>query len=190
MATVTPKFRVSYPTVFTPRLNSTKEEPAYEYSVQALFEKDADFTALEALEKAAKIKRWGVDESKWPKNLRSPFKDQGDRAKDVNGKMVLPNGCVEGAQYLDLKSKEKPAVVDGRLKQITDESQFYAGCYALASIIAYTYDVTGNRGVSFGLMHLQKVAEGEPFGNRTTPEQDFSPIEGSGEDEDADNLFN
>lgn len=186
MATInTPKFRVSYPTVFKARKNDLNGKD--EYSVQALFAPDADLTMLKkALEKAI-VDMWGADKAKWPKNLRNPFRDQGDRAKDVNGKMVLPNGYVEGAKYLNLKSTKKPAVVDKNVQAIIDEPEFYAGCYAIASVNSYAYDQLGNKGVSFGLVNIQKVADGEPFGNRTTPEQDFAPIDSG--DGDAGDLF-
>jgi hypothetical protein len=39
---------------------------------------------------------------------------------------------------------------------------------------AYAYDVSGNRGVSFGLGNVQKVADGEALSSRTTAEDDFS----------------
>ena len=51
----------------------------------------------------------------------------------------------------------------------------YGGCYATAYVNAYTYD-NKTRGVSIGLQTMQKVAEGEPFGSRSNPEDDFEPI--------------
>lgn len=170
----TPKFRVSYPNVFKPKRNELNGKD--EYSVVALFPKAADIKVLKEAAQKAIIERWGPDKTKWPTNLRSPFRDQSERAKEVDGKRILPAGHEEGAIFLNLKSSQRPGVVDQNVQDIIDESQFYAGCWARASVNAYAYDQKGNRGVSFGLGNIQKVAEGEPLGNRAKPEQDFAPI--------------
>jgi hypothetical protein len=170
----TPKFRVSYPNVFKAKKNDLNGKD--EFSVVALFKKGEDLTALKTAAQKAIVDKWGPDKAKWPTNLRSPFRDQGERAKEVDGKRVLPAGHEEGAIFLNLKSAQRPGVVDQNVQDILDESQFYAGCYARASVNAYAYDQKGNRGVSFGLGNIQKVAEGEPLGNRAKPEQDFAPI--------------
>lgn len=171
MATiVTPKFRVSFPKVFKPEINKLSGKS--EYSVVALFDKSADMTKLKAAAKAAIEEKWGTDPAKHPKNLRSPFRDQGEKAKDG----VLPPGHVEGAVFLNLKSTQKPGVVDEQVQPILDESVFYAGCYAIAAVSVYAYDQAGNRGVGIGLTNIQKVADGEPFSGRPKPEASFTPV--------------
>lgn len=175
---VTPKFRVSYPKVFKPELNKLSNK--MEYSLVALFEKGTDLTALKNAAKEAIIAKWGPDPAKHPKNLRLPFRDQADRAKEVDGKQVLPAGHVEGAIYLNLKATQKPGVVDENVQPIMDETQFYGGCYARASLSCYAYDQAGNRGVSFGLTNIQKLADGEPFSGRPTPESSFTPVASAG----------
>jgi hypothetical protein len=170
----TPMFRVSYPNVFKAMKNKLSGKD--EFSVVALFKKGEDLSTLKAAAQQAIIDKWGPDKEKWPKNLRSPFRDQGEMAKDVDGKRILPAGHEEGAIFLRLKSQQRPGVVDQNVQDIIDESQFYAGCYARASINAFAYDQAGNRGVSFGLGNVQKMRDGEPLGNRAKPEQDFAPI--------------
>ena len=59
---------------------------------------------------------------------------------------------------------------------------FYAGCYARAAITAFGYDRKGNKGVSFSLMHIQKVKDGEPFGADRGKPDDFFNKEKSGAD--------
>jgi hypothetical protein len=173
----TPKFRVSYPKVFKAEKNNLSGEN--EYSVQALFAKGADLSPLIKAAKDAMEKKWGADKSKWPKNIRTPFRDQAERAKvdEATGKKIMPPGYEEGAIFINLKSKQRPGVVDQNVQDIIDETQFYAGCYAIASVSVYAYDAKGNRGVSFGLGNIQKVADGEPFGSRSLPQNDFAPIE-------------
>lgn len=175
MSTVTPEFRVSYPSVFAARFNALSKKE--EYSVVALFPKGADLSKLKKAAQEALIEKFGADSTKWPKNLRTPFRDQSERAKEVDGKMVMPNGYEEGAIFINIKGKQKPAVVDQKLQPIIDESEFYAGCYALASVSVYAYDFAGNTGVAFGLGNIQKSKDGEPLGGRTTPEMDFAPID-------------
>lgn len=167
---VTPKFRVSYPKVFKPEVNTMSGKS--EYSVVALFDKNADLTKLRAAIKEAIEEKWGKDPAKHPKNLRSPLRDQGERAKDG----VLPNGYVKGAVFITLKSKEKPGVVDEQVQPILDESTFYSGCYAHAAVSVYAYDQAGNRGVGIGLTNIQKVADGEPISGRPKPEASFTPV--------------
>ena len=191
MRILTPEFRVSYPNVFEPKLNKLSGKT--EYSLTALFPLNADLSGLKAEVKRVVEEKWGKDQKKWPKNLRSPFRLQDERAKEVDGKSVMPPGHVEGAVFLNLKSKDAPGVVDQNVQKIIDTSEFYAGCWAKASINAYAYSQAGNNGVSFGLGNIQKVRDDDPLGSRTLPEHDFVPVENSGAngatDGDATNLF-
>lgn len=185
MNIVTPEFRCSYPNVFKPRRNELSGQD--EYSVVALFPKGADLSALKKAAQEAIIKKWGADKAKWPANLKSPFRDQNERAKEGS----LPSGYETGAIFMNLKSKQRPQVVDQNVQAIIDETEFYAGCYAKASVNAYAYDQKGNRGVSFGLGNIQKVKDGEPLGGRTRAQDDFKAIEGAGEESGStEDIFN
>lgn len=181
MANVTtPPFRVSYPNVFKAKKNDLNGKD--EYSLVALFPKGADLSALKSAAMEAITKKWGTDKAKWPANMKSPFRDQKERAKfdEASGKSVLPPGHEEGAIFMNLKSAQRPGLVDHNVEDILDSSQFYAGCYARATINAFAYDQKGNRGVSFGLVNIQKVKDGDPLGNRTRAQDDFMPIENVG----------
>lgn len=177
---ITPVFRVSYPNVFKPQLNKMSGQE--EYSLVALFPKGADLTALKQEAQRALEEKFGKDQKSWPKNIKTPFRDQAERAKNVDGKEVLPAGHEAGAIFMNLKSKQRPGLVDGLNKNedIISESDFYAGCYAKASVRAYAYDQKGNRGVSFGLQNIQKVKEGEPLTGKMKASDEFSPVEGGG----------
>lgn len=172
-AIVTPEFRVSFPKLFVPELNKLSNKS--EYSVVAVFKKGEDLSKLYAAAKEAIEKKWPNIATR-PKNLKSPFRDQADRAKETEGKMILPQGYEEGAIFMNLKSKNKPGVVDEQVQAVLDESTFYAGCYARAAVSCYAYDQAGNRGVAFGLTNIQKVRDGEPFSGRPTAESSFAPI--------------
>ncbi len=171
---VTPIFRVSYPNVFKPRFNSLSKKN--EFSIQALFKKGEDLAALKKAAAQACEKKWGADQTKWPKNLKSPFKDQGDMAKEG----VLGDGLEAGAIVMNYKCDSQPAIRDAaNTSFITEPSKFYAGCYARASVYALAYDVNGGRGVTFLLNHLQFAKDGAPFSGRPSVESAFQAIEGS-----------
>lgn len=173
---ITPEFRVSFPHVFKPQ-PPMQQGADPKFGLTMLFPKDADLTALKKAARTAIEEKWGTDQEKWPKNLRLPFRDQSEKEFD---------GYEPGAIFVNCTSKMKPGLVDASLNEISDmdQNEFYPGCYAKASIRAFTYDVNGNRGVGFGLNNIQKTRDGEPLGGRTRPEDDFSPVEGDPMSED------
>jgi len=175
----TPRFRVSFPHVFEPQDvkkddGSTKKE----FSIVALFPKGTDLSALKAEANRAAKEKWG---DKIPKNLASPFHDQGEKEYV---------GYESGAIFIRAKSTVKPGVVgqevvNGKFAAI-DSSEFSPGCYAWMSVNAYAYGGPGtkfNPGVAFGLRNIQKLEDGDPLGNRSRAEDDFAaPDGGAGED--------
>ena len=172
----TPRFRVAYPSVFQAKRNTLSGKD--EFSVVALFPKDADLTELKNAAMAALTKKFGEDQASWPENLKSPFKKQGDRlAVNKKKNKPAPGGYEEGAIYMDLKSEQRPGVVDNQVQPIIDTADFYAGCWAIASVSCYGYDHGGNTGVGFGLGNIQKVGEGDRFGSYTKPEDDFKAVD-------------
>lgn len=172
-----PECRMSYPKVFKPELN--KLNGKMEYSFVGLFNEKSDLTRMKALAQLALEATWGKDPTQWPPVLKSPFRDQNERAKFVEGKKILPPGYVEGHKFVNFKSTKRPGIVDQNVQAIIDESQIYGGCWVQATVRAYTYDQKGNRGVAFGLINIQKIRDGEPLGGGSTPEQDFAPIAGA-----------
>lgn len=171
----TPTFRVSYPAVVKAKLNKLNGKE--EYSLVALYEKGADLSIFNKAIEAAVMKKFGKDKAQWPKNLKMPFRDQSDRGKRTeSGAVILPDGYVEGAKYCNLKNTQRPGVVDQKRNPILDETEFYAGCYARAIVSVFAYDAMGNKGVSLSLLAVQKVRDGQPFGNRVNAESAFSAI--------------
>jgi hypothetical protein len=164
---MTPKFRASFANMFRPgKAMEDGQEP--KYGVMMLFDKDADLGALKKAALEAVTDKWGPDKAKWPKNLRLPFRDQGEKEGDA---------YVKGAFFITATSKQKPGLVDQRNQPIIDEAEFYSGCYARATVRAFAYDKAGNRGVAFGLQNVQKLADGEPLGGaRRKAEDEFEPI--------------
>lgn len=188
---ITPEFRVNFPNVFKAKLN--EKNGKLEYSLVALFPKNADMSYLKDIAQEAVEKKWGTDSSKWPKPLKTPFRDQAEREKQNDeGKMTLPPGYEKGGVFMNLKTTLRPGVVDGGKQPIIEDADFYSGCWAIASINVFAYDVAGNRGVTFYLCNIQKVRDDDSLGSRrTTPEDDFQAIDSDSEGtpESASSLF-
>lgn len=170
---ISPEFRVSYPNVFKARRNDLNGKD--EYSLVALFKKGEDLSKMQAAAKQAIVDKWGADSSKWPKPLRSPFRDQSEREKAG----VMPDGYEAGAIFVNMKSNNRPGIVDQNRQTVIDESKIYAGCYLRASVRFYAYDNKGNRGVACGLQNIQFLRDGESLSGRVPAEAEFEPVAGA-----------
>jgi hypothetical protein len=160
---MTPEFRVSFPNVFQPRSAFDGQEA--KYSIVMLFSKKTDISALKKLAQAVAREKWG---DKIPKGMRNPFRDGDVEKEGMDGYA----GCV----FVTASSKTKPGLVDQSVQPIITGDDFYAGCYARATVNAFAYDRAGNVGVSFGLQNIQKLRDGEPFSGRTKAEDEFSAV--------------
>ena len=176
---MTPRFRVSFPQLFEAKAMDENSKP--KYGVTMLFPKDVDLSKLKKAHKVALEE--GVEKlwkGKKPKNMRSPFRD-GDTEEDYCEKDGYP-----GHIFVRASSLDKPGVVDADTDRISDPAEVYAGCYARATIVAYPYDVAGNRGVAFGLQNVQKLKDGEAFSGRMQAEDEFDEYVDEDIDEDDD----
>jgi len=184
----TPEFRVGMAHVFTPyRGKDAKPDDKSSYLLRALFphpskmtpaykkEYDAFVTQMKAECQKALADKFGSDKAKWPPNLRTPFRDQGEKNYE---------GWEAGAMWMTLANKKnKPGVVDPSNNDIFDQTQFYSGCYARATFHVYAYNNKGNAGVSLDLHNIQKTRDGEPLGpSRMKAQDEFEPVAGAGEE--------
>jgi Protein of unknown function (DUF2815) len=166
---LTPKARASYVYVVRPNKPMQSDQKA-KYSLTLLFDATSDLTALRKLAKDAAILKFGADPTKWPANLRNPFRDQKEKDKE---------GYVPGCVFITATSESRPGLVDHALQDIVEEKDFYSGCYCRAEVTAFGYDVKGNKGVAFGLNHIQKLTDGPPLSGRGTPQDAFDAVEGA-----------
>jgi len=171
----TPVFRAAFLNLLKPRKNTLNGKD--EYSVVALFPKATDLKPLfKAVEDAA-ASVWGADKTKWPKNLKLPFKKQ-EEALDKTGK--IREGYEKGAWYLNLKcdaEKKVPGIVDAKLEPILDPNDIYSGMYARAQVSFFAFNQPAAKGVTLVLNHVQKVKEGTPIGTSTRAEDAFTVID-------------
>ena len=172
---ITPTFRLSYPHLFERHYNELANRE--QYDIVMLFDKK-DKAGLkpmyDLMAQVAKF-RFGAN----TKGLKNPLKD-GDTATNQAGELIKDkNPSYEGMFVLSSWSKNQPGVVSNKNQIILDHDEVYGGCYCKAQLNCYAYETAGNRGISFGLLHVQKIKDGDPFGSRTKPEDAFAPISGN-----------
>jgi hypothetical protein len=171
---ITPECVLSYPALFEPKPTPSGEE---RYSACLIFGADADLSALKAAAKAAAESGWGSKAAAMLKNrqLRWPFRDGAEKEGRA--------GYGSGTTFINVSSTRQPGVVsryvgrDGKPLPIDDPAELYPGCRVRASLVAFAYDVSGNKGVSFVLCNVQKLGEGERLDGRLRAEDEFDAFE-------------
>jgi len=173
----TGKFRANWVHVIKPRPKKSADEKT-KYTITMLFEKGQDLTELKKAIFAAGVEAWGADTKKWPRLKSTPMKNQGEQLKRRDdGTEFLPDGLVAGAYMMEAHTyNTPPGCVDQQKIEITDETQFYSGCYARASVVFKVYDFQGT-GITCYLQNVQKWADGKPLAGRPRAEDEFSAIE-------------
>lgn len=158
---VTGKIRLSYVSIFEPKAPQGGGEP--KYSVTLLIPKSDTATLAKIKEAIADArenfcKRNGANSL--PAKPNTTLHD-GDGVRD-SGDPYGPE-C-HGHYVITVSSKQKPVIVDRNGQPILDSTEVYSGCYGRASINFYGYSQAGKKGISAGLLAIQKLADGEPFG--------------------------
>ena len=165
-----PKTRWSYVNVWTPKAVSEGAVP--KYSVSLIIPK-SDTQTIEKINNA----------------IKAAYED--GRAKlQGNGKIVPPLEAIhtplrdgdifrkddeayKDSYFLNANSTSAPGIVDIDCNAILDYSEVYSGVYGRASISFYAYNNNGAKGIAVSLNNLQKTADGEPLGSKSTPQSDF-----------------
>lgn len=172
---ITGKVRLSYAHVWEPiSINGGEEK----YSVSLIIPKSDTKTvkdinaAVDAAIEAGIGKFGGKKPNKGA--IKLPLRD-GDveRSNDENYK---------DAYFINANSRTAPQIVDSKVQPILDRDEVYSGCYAHVSITLYAFNSNGNKGIACGLGNIQKVADGEPLGGRTTAASDFQNLDDADED--------
>lgn len=178
---VTGTVRLSYAHLFEPY--AVNPEQPEKYSTVILIPKSDKKTvkAIQAaqqaaLEQGANSKFGGKVPKSWTDTLHD-----GDEEADLER-----NPEYEDHWYMSVTSKTRPGIVDRDVQPILDSSEIYSGCYVRVSINAFPFNTQGNKGVSFGLNHVQKVKDGDFLGGRSKADDDFEALD---DEEDADSLI-
>lgn len=176
------KTRLSYAHLFEPWSGGNQGETA-KYQTTLLIPKD-DTETINKIKAAIKAAAEAGLTTKFGGRMPSPLKhtlrdgDTDDAAFEKDG--TTPKEGYPGHLFMRVSSNTKPGVVDANLNPILDTTEVYSGCYARVSIGAYAYNTNGNKGVTFGLNNVMKVADGDSLGGRARAEDDFSEFAGAG----------
>lgn len=177
---VTGEVRLSYANVWEPQAtkNDDGSEGKPKYSATLLIPKsDTRTLALihaaqhAAIEDLLGVGKGGKD-GKLPPGWKNTLRD-GDEEKDLEESPEYA-----GMMFMSTSANDNrpPGIVNAQAQPILDQSEVYSGCYIKAQIRSYTYDIKG-KGVSFGLLNLQKVRDGEPLGGVVEKAEDvFKPL--------------
>jgi hypothetical protein len=179
---VTGKVRLSYAHIWEPKAIDEGQEP--KYSVSIIIPKNDKATIKkikEAIKNASERGKADKFGGKVPANLKTPLRDGDEERPD--------DDAYADSYFLNASSRTRPGVVDKNLNKVLDQDEVYSGCYARVSINFYPFAVSGNKGIAAGLGNIQKVADGEPLGGRTSPENDFGDDFEFGDEEDDDDDF-
>ncbi len=178
---VTPVFRVSFPSVFTPSSMTNEDGSAGKpkYGVTAIWTP----TKFSAKDKArwkqlmSELNRISLEAFKknW-KDLPANFKKGVRNGNEKDGMA----GYGAGTAFANLTSNLKPqiALLNGGLvgPEQGNQDMIYPGCYMRATVNAYSYDNRG-KGVALGLNNLQFIKDGERLDSRTDAADDFDGVE-------------
>ena len=176
---ITGLVRFSYAHVFKPVSVGETDEP--KYSVSLIIPK-SDTATIEKIKAAVAAAKEQGKSAKWngkiPAGLKLPLRDGDEERPD--------DEAYAGSYFVNCSSLQKPGIIDAAKKPITDEEEFYSGCYGRASINFFAFNAKGNKGVAAGLNNLQKIKDGDPLSGRQSAEADFDDDFGSGFDDDDD----
>lgn len=181
---ITPVGTLSYPHLAAPQKpkeGDSGKKPKYGATI--VFAPGTKLNELQSAALAAATDKWGK-EWKLPGGktipiaqafaegvLRSPFR-----------KDAVAKGYPEGSVFVNARSDDRPQCVITNAEATGVElvplenvkELFYAGARVRASLRAFAYDNSGNKGVSFALNSVHKVGEGERLDNRVDAVDEFT----------------
>ena len=171
---VTGTVRLSYANVWEPKsINGGTEK----YSVSLIIPKSDKKTiaAINAAVDAAIEEGIAKFGGKTPNKaaIKLPLRD-GDTERD--------DEAYADSYFVNANSLTPPQIVDQNVNPIMNRSEIYSGVYARVSINFYAFNSNGNKGVACGLGNIQKVRDGQPLGNRSTAEDDFTALDDADDD--------
>jgi hypothetical protein len=189
---VTGAFRLAFPQVFVAKAVEGGKE---KFGIKMLFPKNGELipghglggiTDLRKLAVAAAKERWGEDKAKWPANLRSLDPKTAISIDGKNGWPIRDGDEVdwdgfEGMWFAGASSQYQPGVVNAKVQPVINPTEIYGGLICRAQINAYAYEMSGNKGVTFGLNNLQVLRDdGVKFGGREAASKVFGIVEEAG----------
>lgn len=176
-ALLTPIGRLAFCHLFEPWAGDGGGEPRYQAALifDPVAQKSPEYQALKQAVFDCGIAEWGeakMRDGNFFKTLRMPFRAAGE--KDYEG-------FEEGFTWINPRSKNRPGVVDARRQDITVPDDVWSGQLARFFVNPFAYEVHGNRGVSFGLNHVQITRRDMPrLDGRMPASRAFTDVEEEG----------
>lgn len=190
---VTPKGRLAFV-----QLNEAKIKPNSKpgakpkYGTAILIPKGADIEALKTLVNDKAKEKFGdkLKNDGFKKKLKSPIKKCSDC---TNAEGVVYSGFDDPRFEYCIwpQTTTKPGIVDAKGANVAEPSEVYSGRWGRLNVHAFSFDVDGNVGISFGLDNVQLLDHDEMMGGRAKASDEFEPVEGVATGaEDSDSVFN
>lgn len=187
---ITPEAILSYPNLFTPRAANPGDDE--KYSVSLVFPAGTDLSALESAAATMLKEKFGKKADALLLKVIARRKGKTEEEILIAGGIRWPfrqdwesKGYPEGSTFLNVRSTRPPQVVsvipdeNGNPSRVTDESRVYPGVIARASIDPFTYDVSGNKGVTFGLGNVQIIRDGDRLDGNAHASAEFDADPGA-----------
>lgn len=174
----TPKAMLSYPHLDVAQPGQKPGDKA-KFSATFVFAPGTDLSVLQAAVMAAAEEKYPGKAAELFRigTLRSPFRKDAE-AKGYPAGSIFVNCRTErqpGLVYL-WPGSEKDAngrVLPARIPQDKIREDLYAGAFVRAQLRAFAYDNSGNKGVSFALNNVQKLADGDRIDGRQDATEAF-----------------
>lgn len=182
---LTPMFLVSFPDVFQKRVFQGQGEESGRYACAALF---SGFEVTDGRTVIAVPASWPLkDQQKWQalvaecdriaiEAFKKPMAELDRAAYKLpfyRGEEREYAGYGPGVIYATMSAKNvKPSVVGQDMITPLASEDFYAGCYARASVTPFAFKNVG-KGIALCLNHIQKLKDGERLDGFRSAEDDF-----------------
>lgn len=187
---LSPIARLSFPVLFSPKAaggKNAKPDADKKFSLSLLIPPECDIDMLKKAAGDAAMAEWGSKAKDM--KIKSPFL----KAEDYKYE-----GYIAGWRLIRASSKTKPKVVEARngvIEPVTEDDAeiVYPGRWCTVSLNPFTYDNTGNKGVTFGLNNVMLLHHDDSLGGRMSAEDEFEAPGGdfgvTGGNVSVDSLF-
>lgn len=181
---ITPVAILSYPHLKAPQ-KSTNPGGKDKYSVSLVFTKESLstpdgaklFQAMQDAARAAGVAKFG---DQFEALLKAPTFHRGFR-RDWETK-----GYPQDSVFINARSEQRPGLVysyatpgtntPARVPDDKIDSVFYPGALVRASVTAFAFINSGNKGLGFAINNLQFIKDGERLDNRVAAENEFTVL--------------
>jgi hypothetical protein len=177
---ITPPGLLAFPTFYTAKPRFAGGDPAYSGILVFSPEQQKTDAFKELKEACVRVAKADFGSAYNPNALKWPFRKGEEK----------PNyaGFDPGTIFISAWTKNKPGVIDASHVEINDPAAVWAGQMARFSLTPFTYNTSGNKGVSLGLRGVLISRQDMPrIDGRGSAKNDFAKIaaeEVSGGDSD------